>query len=93
LPPTHRGNLEERRPCTVGLTGGLATGKSTVARHFQTLLPDITVLYGVDATLQPDKRWKYVIIETNSEQDAVIAQDWAKAHGFLFDVYEFTKTF
>lgn len=25
-------NLDDRRPCTVGLTGGLATGKSTVAR-------------------------------------------------------------
>ena len=24
--------LDDRRPCTVGLTGGLATGKSTVAR-------------------------------------------------------------
>jgi dephospho-CoA kinase len=32
LPPTLPQEPEEKRPCTVGLTGGLATGKSTVAR-------------------------------------------------------------
>ena len=32
MPPTPPEILEDRRPCTVGLTGGLATGKSTVAR-------------------------------------------------------------
>lgn len=29
-------NVDHRRPCTVGLTGGLATGKSTVARILET---------------------------------------------------------
>lgn len=33
LPSTPTRSPEEKRPCTVGLTGGLATGKSTVARH------------------------------------------------------------
>ena len=32
MPPTPPEILEDRRPCTVGLTGGLASGKSTVAR-------------------------------------------------------------
>jgi dephospho-CoA kinase len=32
LPPTPPRKSAERGPCTVGLTGGLATGKSTVAR-------------------------------------------------------------
>lgn len=31
MPPTHARPPGETRPCTVGLTGGLATGKSTVA--------------------------------------------------------------
>ena len=31
-PPDPPGESDGRRPCTVGLTGGLATGKSTVAR-------------------------------------------------------------
>ncbi|MEJ2583433.1 MAG: dephospho-CoA kinase, partial [Acidobacteriota bacterium] len=32
LPPTLPEKSAERGPCTVGLTGGLATGISTVAR-------------------------------------------------------------
>ena len=32
MPPPPPENQDDRRPCTVGLTGGLATGKSTVAR-------------------------------------------------------------
>jgi dephospho-CoA kinase len=31
-PPTPPENSKERKPCTVGLTGGLASGKSTVAQ-------------------------------------------------------------
>lgn len=31
MPPTHPEKLQDRKPCTVGLTGGLASGKSTVA--------------------------------------------------------------
>ena len=31
IPPDPQGETEKRKPCTVGLTGGLATGKSTVA--------------------------------------------------------------
>jgi dephospho-CoA kinase len=32
IPPDPPDETEKRRPCTVGLSGGLATGKSTVAR-------------------------------------------------------------
>lgn len=32
MPPSTHQQSEERMPCTVGLTGGLATGKSSVAR-------------------------------------------------------------
>ena len=32
IPPDPPDETEKRRPCTVGLTGGLATGKSTVAK-------------------------------------------------------------
>jgi len=31
IPPTHPDETDKRKPCTVGLSGGLATGKSTVA--------------------------------------------------------------
>ena len=36
MPTTLPTNLEGRKPCTVGFTGGLATGKSTVAKILAT---------------------------------------------------------
>jgi dephospho-CoA kinase len=75
LPPAFPQEPEEKRPCTVGLTGGLATGKSTVA----SLLTAIGIpVFDADAAV-------HHLYESGGSGAAVVAQlfgpEMLDAHG------------